>query len=55
MNHLKMLIYRIPKVLLMILLVLILSMPAVASDSNLAKTDLDNTFKKGFDFLVLTR
>lgn len=55
MNQLKMLIYRIPKVLLMILLVLMLSLPAVASGSNLSKTDLDNTFKKGFDFLKKTQ
>nr|WP_321402689.1 prenyltransferase/squalene oxidase repeat-containing protein [uncultured Desulfobacter sp.] len=51
MNQLKVSVYRITKVLPMIFLVLMLSLPAVASEKKLTPSDLDNTVKKGFEYL----
>ena len=51
MNQVKTLICRIPTVLPVFLMVLILSASAVALDKKLTKSELDNTFKKGFEFL----
>lgn len=55
MNQMKMLIYRILKVLPMIFLMFMVSLPAVASGKKLTPPDLDITFKKGFDYLKKTQ
>ena len=51
MNQMKKLGLRILKVLPMILMVSMLSLPAVASEKKLTPPDLDDTFKKGFEYL----
>nr|WP_319396057.1 prenyltransferase/squalene oxidase repeat-containing protein [uncultured Desulfobacter sp.] len=51
MNQLKVSVYCITKVLSVLFIVSMLSLPAVASEKKLTLPDLNDTFKKGFEYL----